>query len=123
MKEWTHEELHKLMENDPEIKLRSDEIHAIPETDDLIQREQNKMLLMKIYADAIGCKKGEESKQVIADIFGLIKREFTTWSEWQSSSATQHFEEIVRICEPYQEKKICHSPKGNNYVCYCHDLT
>lgn len=122
MKEWTHEELHELMEKDPEIKLRSDEVHKIPETDDLTQRERNKILMMAIYADSISCNDVRGAQQMIRDVFAFVKNDYEDWAEWGISSTDQDFEKIAEISAKYQIKNICHSPKGNNYICYCSDL-
>lgn len=105
MRQWTHDELHALIDNDPNLKAKSDKVHALPQSSQE-EREQGKLQMMEIYAEAISCKQVETAKAFITRAFVCMKQ----GSEIKIESAE------------YLSQKKCHAPLGNNFVCFCDKL-
>ena len=102
MRHWTHDELHALMDSDPALKRKSDKVHAIPETSSE-KKEQGKLQMMEIYTEAINCKQVETAKEYVKKVFACLK-------QGRAYDALRN---------EYASQKLCHSPLGNDYTCFC----
>lgn len=102
MRQWTHDELHVLMDGNPKLKAKSDKVHALPQNSSE-EKEQGKLQMMEIYAEAINCVRVNIAKEFITKAFSCMRRDMT----------------LDVLCEEYASQKLCHSPLGNNYVCFC----
>src|SRR3989344_3950078 len=102
MRQWNHDELHALMDGSPKLKAESNEVHSLPKNSSE-EEEQGKLQMMEIYAEAIGCTQVNTSKEFVAKAFSCM-RQGETLDLLQKENALQ---------------KLCHSPLGNNYVCFC----
>lgn len=102
MRHWTHDELHALMDSNPALKAKSDEVHAFPQTN-LEEREHGKLQMTEIYAEAISCKQVGAAKEFVKKAFSCMKRGLV----------------LNEIRDEYASQKLCHSPNGNDYVCFC----
>ncbi|OHA06355.1 MAG: hypothetical protein A3A28_04805 [Candidatus Sungbacteria bacterium RIFCSPLOWO2_01_FULL_47_32] len=90
------------MEKDSALKLKSDRVHAIPQIS-VDERKQGKIKMMELYTEAVGCKRVDEAKEFVEKVFACMKR----------GAGLEH------IHDEYATKKLCHSPLGNDYVCFC----
>ena len=102
MRHWTHDELHALMDSNQGLKAKSERAHALLQVTSM-EKEHGKLQMMEIYAEAIGCKRADAAKEYIKKVFTHLRRR-ETW-------------DAVRY--EYASQKLCHSPLGNDYVCYC----
>lgn len=102
MRKWSHDELHALMESNPNLKERSDREHSqLRVTSE--EKEQGKLKMMEIYAEAIGCNQLFAAQEYVRKVFERL-RQGTIWDELRSE---------------YTSQKLCHSPLGNDYLCFC----
>jgi len=102
MRHWTHDELHALMDNSPTLKIKSDRVHALPRISSE-QEEQGKLQMIEIYADAIRCKQVDIAKEYVKKVFDCLRR----GAAWDA------------LLNEYALQKLCHSPLGNDYICFC----
>lgn len=102
MRHWTHDELHILMDDNPILKAKSDRAHALPRVSSE-EKEQGKLQMMEIYAEAINCKQAETAKEYVKKIFECLKRGII-WDALRNECVLQ---------------KLCYSPLGNDYTCFC----
>ncbi|OGF49503.1 hypothetical protein A2W40_03860 [Candidatus Giovannonibacteria bacterium RIFCSPHIGHO2_01_45_12] len=102
MRQLTHDELHALMDGDPHLKEKSDEVHSLPQVSSE-EKERGKLQMMEIYAEAINCTRLDTAKDFVKKAFSLIRRGET----------------LDTLCEEYASRKLCHSSLGNNYICFC----
>ena len=102
MRQWTHDELHTLMDGDPHLKEKSDKVHSLPRVSSE-EKEQGKLQMMEIYTEAINCTRLDSAKDFIEKAFSLMRRGET----------------LDMLCEEYALQKLCHSSLGNNYKCFC----
>lgn len=97
-----HDELHALMDSIPVLKAKSAEIHALPQTN-LDEREHGKLRMIEVYAEAVGCKQTDMAKEFVRKAFLCLRQEL----------------KLTGIRGEYISQKLCHSPIGNDYVCFC----
>ena len=102
MKQWTHDELHALMDSSPKLKEKSDKAHALPQSNEE-ERERGKLQMMEIYTEAIGCSNVTVAQDFTREVFSCMKRGVG----------------LDAIRTEYSSKKLCHSPLGNDYLCFC----
>jgi len=102
MQQWTHDELHELIDKSPALKPKSDKVHELPQTN-AEEREQGKLQMMGVYAEAINCKQATTAKEFVRKIFLCMKQGGT----------------LDTLREEYASQKLCHSPAGNDYLCFC----
>lgn len=102
MRLWTHDELHALMDNNTALRTRSDEAHALPRAS-LEEKERGKLKMMEIYAEAVDCKNINSAKEWVRTVFECL-RQRVAW-------------DLLR--NQYAKQKLCHSPSGNDYMCFC----
>lgn len=102
MRHWTHDELHVLMNSSLSLKTKSDRVHSFPQVSSE-QKEQGKLQMMEIYAEAIDCKQADAAKEFVKKAFSHMKQKL----------------ELDDIREEYASQKLCHSPLGNDYMCFC----
>lgn len=102
MRLWTHVELHAFMDNDVNLKAKSDRVHALPQNSSA-EKEQGKLQMMEIYAEAVNCKQTDAAKEFIQKYFSCVKT----------------ITDLDALREEYASQKLCHSPLGNNYMCFC----
>lgn len=106
MRHWTHDELHALMDSSPTLKVKSDKVHALPRVSSE-EKERGKLQMMEIYAEAINCKQADAAKEYVKKIFVCLRR-------GQVYDAPHN---------EYALQRLCHSPLGNDYVCFCNETT
>lgn len=106
MKLWTHDELHELMEASPSLKEKSDEAHTLPRVNSE-EKEEGKLRMMEIYAEAVGCRQAEAAKDFVREVFANMRK----------GMSLDDF--VDRLSEEYIFEKRCHAPAGNNYLCFC----
>ena len=102
MQQWTHAELHVLIDSDAFLKEKSDRTHALSKFS-LEEREQGKLQMMEIYAKVIQCQQVEAAKEYAKKIFACL-REGSIWSA---------------VHDEYASRRLCHSPLGNDFMCFC----
>ena len=117
MKEWTHDELHEIIDSNQELKAKSDEVHALPSPTSFEEAESRKMQMMGIYAEAIGCSQAQVAQNAVKEVYDYLKSHFS-WGDGHKLSEDD-WEAINGIARIYSGKQMCHSPKGNDFVCYC----
>lgn len=106
MRKWTHDELHALMENDANLKEKSDIEHSqLRNTSE--EKEQGKLKMMEIYAQAIGCNQLAAAQEYVRKVFEHL-RQNEAWDE---------------LRHEYILNEWCHSPSGNDYLCFCEEKT
>ena len=119
MIEKNHDELHDIIDNQKDLKKKSDRVHKLPENS-LDETINNKKLMMEIYAAAIGCENVDSAKESIAKAIGYIKKQCNSFDEWKKiPDYEKHIKEIRKIGESFKSAKKCCSPNGNNYICFC----
>lgn len=102
MKNWSHDKLHELIDANPKLKTRSDIVHSLPQTSG-VEREKGKLSMMELYAEAVGCKRVVQAKKFVDKVFERMRNGGN----------------IGEISTDYIADKICHSPLGNDYTCFC----
>ena len=102
MRQWTHDELHALTDGDPHLKEKSDEVHSLPQVSSE-EKEQGKLQMMEIYAEATNCIRVNTAKEFVTKVFSCMRQGKT----------------LDTLCEEYATQKLCHSSLGNNYICFC----
>ena len=73
MKEFTHEQLHDKIDNNPKLKIKSDGVHSLPRPTSLEEAELLKLKMMEIYAEAIGCQQCENAQKLVTEIYSFFK--------------------------------------------------
>lgn len=106
MRLWTHDELHILMDSNPALKEKSDRVHDLPRIN-FEEKERGKIQMMEIYAEAIRCNQVGAAREYVREVFTCLRQ--------QQPYDTLH--------DAYTSKKRCHSPAGNNYLCFCDEKT
>ncbi len=120
MLQLTHDELHKLIDEDLQLKAESDKIHLYPTTDSLEDWFEGKCQMMEIYSRAIKCQKVTDAKNFVEKVFAYIKKHSSSKQEWFSTATSQeHKKALCTIKQEYISQRLCHSPNGNDYICYC----
>lgn len=102
MRLWTHEELHAGMDSNPILKAKSDKAHSVPQNTPA-EKEQGKLEMMEIYVEVTSCKQVESAKEFIRKFFVQVKPK----------------EGLEALRVEFAAKKLCHSPAGNDYMCFC----
>ena len=102
MRLWTHDELHDGMDSNAILKTKSDRVHSLPKNTPA-EKEQGKLAMMEIYAAVTDCKQIDFAKEFIRKYFARVK--------------TQEDLDALRV--EYADQKLCHSPLGNDYMCFC----
>lgn len=124
MRKWTHDELHALMDSNPILKERSDKIHSLPDSDSITGWLEGKKLMMSVYAEAVGCSKTKDAIEFLCSVFVHIKKYSRTKKEWHtlppSPETSGAIEQMAKVTA---NNKICHSPGGNDYLCFCDEKT
>jgi len=111
MRQYEHEELHALMDNNLSLKEKSDKAHALPRVSST-EHEQGKMQMMEIYAEAVGCRQIGTAKMFVREVFSRLRQ----GSPKQGMPIDSFLNELS---EEYALNKWCHAPAGNNYMCFC----
>ena len=106
MRHWTHDELHTLIGSNNILKIQSDEVHALPKRNSE-DRENSKLRMMAIYAETIHCKQIDIAREFVKKVFANLRQGMTR---------------DVLIKE-YSAQRLCHSPVGNDYLCFCDEKT
>lgn len=124
MKYFSHEKLHKLMDVQKNLKERSDKIHSMPPSDSIDDWRKQKLELMKIYAEAVGCKRLNMALKFVNETIGYIKQQTHSVNQWKdpilvSKHRKKFSPSFHALREKYQKSKMCHSSNGNDYICYC----
>lgn len=102
MRRWTHDELHVLMENNSNLKEKSDKVHSLSQKSSE-EKEHGKLQMMKIYSEAVNCTQLNTAKDFITSAFSRMRQSET----------------LDALREEYASQKLCHSPLGNDYMCFC----
>ncbi len=102
MRRWTHDELHAFMDSNPSLKEKSDKVHSLPQNSSE-EKEQGKLLMMEIYTEAVSCGQVNTAKDFVVSVF----------------SHTRQGEAFDALRQEYVLQKSCHSPLGNDYMCFC----
>ena len=124
MKHWTHEEMHALMIDNPIFKDRSDKIHSAPDSVLIDDWYNGKKQMMTVYADAVGCSRITDALAFLEDVFTHIKKNCRTKQEWHALPSTPETSGVIsRIAKAAADSRICHSPGGNDYICFCDEKT
>lgn len=119
MRHLTHSELHTLIDNDLILKEKSDRVHAFP-SDVLNDWREGKYSMMEIYIEAIDCNNIVSAKLFVEKIFVYIGLQCSSKKEWFNiASLPEHKDALGLLRREYVLKFLCHSPSGNDYVCYC----
>lgn len=106
MRCWTHDELHALTDNSPSLKAKSEAAHAIPRASSE-EKEQGKLLMMEIYAEAVNCKQLGVAQEYVRKVFICLRSGYS----------------LTSLPAAYASRKLCHSPAGNDYVCFCDEAS
>lgn len=102
MRQWTHEELHTLIDSSSSLKAKSEAEHSFSRISSE-EKEQGKLKMMEIYAEAVCCKHADSAREFVKEIFVCLRQERT----------------LGELRSKYALQKLCHSPLGNNYICFC----
>lgn len=105
MRHWMHDELHTLIDNNSILKAKSNKVHALMQISSE-EKKQGKLQMMEIYAETINCKQADVAKEFVEKIF-LCMRQGTMLDTLRNEYALQ---------------KSCHSPDGNDYMCFCDEV-
>ena len=120
MKVYNHDELHDLIDNNPRLKQRSDEIHSLPPNDEWGEVERRKYLMIEIWADAIACQKRDSAIVAMGMVINYFSRHSKSLGDLHSNSQFQeHLAESKKMENELANNKRCHISGGNNYVCFC----
>lgn len=114
----SHKQLHELIEADPELKIISDSIHALPDTDDLDEWSARKIEMIRVFAKATCCQNAESAEQSAVGVLSIIREYAQTVTEWRSVAPECEFE-IVALEQQFDSAQRCYAPHGNSYRCYC----
>ena len=104
MRHWTHEELHALINSDSALKIKSGNVHALLRVNSE-QKEQGKLQMMELYAQATHCKQINTAKEYVKKVFECLRQE----------------KALGILHNQYISQKLCHSPLGNDYICFCNE--
>ena len=119
MKHWTHDELHEIADGNPAIKERLDKVHAIPNKS-LLGLADTKKELIKIYAKAMGCEQLDQANDYLNEVISHINKKCKTYKVWRKYRKSENFHhKLTELKKQYKAEKKCHSPAGNDFVCYC----
>ena len=102
MRQYTHDELHTLIDSNLILKEKSDKVHTLSQTD-VDERKIGKLKMMEIYAEVVICKQMNTAKEFVEKVFILMKQGTV----------------LDTLCNECVVQKLCHSPLGNDYVCFC----
>lgn len=105
----SHEELHVRMDRNPELKDRSDRVHRLPKAASPEEYADRKIQMFAIYAAAVGCGHPEWARQFLVEVLPHVYPHF---------AATP----AAQIRDKYANERKCHSPGGNDYLCYCNEI-
>jgi len=120
MKEWSHDELHQLMNADPRLKDKSNKVYSMPAPVSLDEWGEQKHRMMQIYAEAVGCKQFADAANFLDNVLEHIKKHCSSLEDWKSvASLPEHRDTLQTLGETFKAQKKCCSPEGNDYVCYC----
>ena len=120
MRHLTHSELHTLIDNDFILKEKSDRVHALPTTDVLNHWREGKYSMMEVYVEAIGCSSIGSAKLFVEKVFAYMGLQCSSKKEWFNIALLpEHKDVLGSLREEYVLKRLCHSPGGNDYMCYC----
>ena len=67
------------------------------------EKEQDKLQMMEIYAEAIHCEQVDAAKEYVKKVFACLRQEGV----------------LDALRDEYASQKLCHSQLGNDYVCFC----
>jgi len=102
MRKFTHDELHVLTDENPSLKAKSYQAHSLPQNTSE-EKEIGKLQMMEIYAEAVECRQVETAKEFVKKVFTCL-REGKPWET---------------MINEYASQRLCHSPVGNDYMCFC----
>lgn len=120
MRTWTHDELHALMDGDPYLKTKSDDVHNLLIAITLEEWMRRKHLMMEIYKEAVHCKNRDNAILFLDAISYYIRRHTCTLDAWRDiASLPKHRKAIVDLSKAFHKRKLCHTPNSNDYVCFC----
>lgn len=116
---WTHDELHQLIDTNPQLKAESDGVHALPDESSFEEAAGRKSRMLRIYTAAVGCNRLSDALNALQEVYAYLSAHYVwggivglTNDDWRA---------INSIAQTYETKRMCHSPLGNNYFCFCNE--
>lgn len=95
----------------------------MPEVSSLDSWRDGKIKMMEIYAEAIDCRWITSARVFLDNVFAYIKKYSSSKQEWLSiSSSVEHRQSLSAMRQEHATNRLCHSPGGNDYVCYCDEI-
>lgn len=120
MKEWSHDELHRLIDSDPGLKAKSNKVHSMPPAASLDEWAEQKRQMMQIYTEAVACARFDNAINFLEIVLGYIKVRCSDLDDWKDIVAfPEHRQALQTFGETFKAQKRCYSPGGNDYVCFC----
>ncbi|MBI2057561.1 MAG: hypothetical protein HYT63_01060 [Candidatus Yanofskybacteria bacterium] len=120
MRYLSHKELHEVIEVNPELKKRSDEIHSLPKAKNWEEFLEQKLQMLEIYAQAVGCNCVQEVQGRMKEVVEYLKQYENPLVETGKSPTFAQCLEFIRSQEKvWAEERKCHAPNANSYICYC----
>lgn len=121
MKEWSHEELHQTMDSTPQLKKLSDYVHGLPKAQSWEDAVDQKKQMIVIFAQAGGCQQIAVAQEAVREVFVFFQTQYVTFENYTNpgSNDPSTGRAIREISDRYRRKHLCHSPLGNNYLCFC----
>ena len=115
MRYFSYDELHKIIETNPELKKRSDEIHSLPQAKNWDDFLAQKLQMLKVYAQAVGCCQVQNAQDGVRAVVEYLKQHGKPMEKLKDGQY-----KYIREQEKTQaEQKKCHAPSANSYTCYC----
>ena len=120
MRYFSHEELHRVIEANLELKEISYKVHSLPKARNCEEFLYQKLLMLDIYAEAIGCNCAEEAQERIKEIVAHFRQYGESLEELRESTTfTQCLEFSKGQEKTWAEQRKCYAPNANSYACYC----
>ena len=120
MRVYDHDELHKLIDNNPQLKQCSDQIHSLPPVDEWSEFERRKHFMVNIWADAVVCTQRQQSHDSITAVVKYFLQFSKSLSQLrQDVDFQKHIKKSKDIEADFNNSSKCHVAGGNSYVCFC----
>ncbi|HEY4484534.1 MAG TPA: hypothetical protein VI978_02325 [Candidatus Paceibacterota bacterium] len=120
MRYLSHDELHKNIETNPELKKRSDQIHSLPKAKNWEEFLEQKLQMLDIYAQVMECRFSQEAQDRIREIVEHLRQFGESLEDIRESGDFAKYLEFIKSRERvWSEERKCYAPNANSYVCYC----
>lgn len=120
MRHFSHDELHELLEKEPELAAGSRVMHAQPKPDSFHAWRIGKLQMTLLNVRAAGCRNQESVTDSIKEAADFLEQHGRSLDELKGKEYFDECLEVVRAMSRVRSKRgLCHSPNGNDLVCFC----